>query len=371
MSSSSEDEVLFETVPSPSCHSNYCLITMNRPKALNSLNYNMIQLMTPKLREVEKDDNIHFVVVRGNGGKAFCAGGDIRTLTEVGKTDDPLVSNFFHGEYSLNYLIGTLKKPYIAIIDGITMGGGVGLSVHSPFRVATETTTFAMPETAIGLFPDVGGGYFLPRLKGELGMFLALTGHRLKGRDVQHAGVATHFISREKIPDLLSEFSKACDDPEIPTNSYDVIHTLLDRFHAESSGVDPREFSLSTYFDEINRCFSGNSVEEIFEKLRKTDSEWSKQLLDKLHKMSPTSMKVTHRQLKEGHHLSFAECFTMEYRLALRSMEGKDFYEGVRAVLVDKDNSPKWDPPTLEGVTKEMLDHYFSPLGEDQELYVA
>ncbi|CAL8387647.1 unnamed protein product, partial [Gadus morhua 'NCC'] len=192
MSSASAPEVLLEKVGRAG------VITLNRPKAMNALNLTMTRLLYPQLKEWETDEQTDIVIIKGAGGRAFCAGGDIIAVTEAGKSGDPLAQDFFREEYVLNNTIGMYKKPYIALIDGITMGGGVGLSVHGRFRVATEKTVFAMPETAIGLFPDVGGGYFLPRLQGKLGMFLALTGFRLKGRDVQRVGVASHFVESQK-----------------------------------------------------------------------------------------------------------------------------------------------------------------------------
>ncbi|XP_019849677.1 PREDICTED: 3-hydroxyisobutyryl-CoA hydrolase, mitochondrial-like isoform X2 [Amphimedon queenslandica] len=368
-SSSNEPEVLFETVKSPSGESGYRLMTLNKPKTLNALSGNMIDLLTTDMKSVVPDNSINFMLVRG-GEKAFCAGGDIRRVTEAGKTGSPLAQTFFFREYQLNYLTGTVHKPYIALISGITMGGGVGISVHSPYRVATETTTFAMPETAIGFFPDVGGGYFLPRLKGELGMYLALTGHRLKGRDVLHGGIATHLIGKEKIPSLLSELTKSCDDPIMKKDPHYVVKSILDKYHKESLNIDDRSFSLTPHLELIDKCFSGGSVEDIQMSLLNDGSDWSINQLQLLSKMSPTSLKVTHRQLREGREKSFEDCLMTDYRLCQRFMEDKDFYEGVRAVLVDRDNNPKWDPPTLADVTKETLDRYFSPLSDQEELHV-
>ncbi|XP_029200194.1 3-hydroxyisobutyryl-CoA hydrolase, mitochondrial-like isoform X2 [Acropora millepora] len=307
------------------------LITLNRPKALNALNLNMIRKIYPVLQKWEADPGVNLVVIKGTGGRAFCAGGDVRAVAEAGQKGDDLTKMFFKEEYALNYAIGTLKTPYVALINGITMGGGVGLSVHGHFRVATEKTLFAMPETAIGLFPDVGGGYALSRMKGKLGIFLALTGHRLKGYDVKHAGVATHFVTSEK-----------CSD-------------------------ENKEFSLEKFTHQINSCFDKPTMEDIISALEEDGTEWALQQIEVLNKMSPTSMKITLRQLQEGSKLNLAECLKMEYRLSQRFMEGNDFYEGIRAVLVDKDNSPKWNPSSLADVSKEKEDCYFEKLG-DMEL---
>uniref|UniRef100_A0A8C1VQF2 3-hydroxyisobutyryl-CoA hydrolase n=1 Tax=Cyprinus carpio TaxID=7962 RepID=A0A8C1VQF2_CYPCA len=295
MSTKAGSEVLFEKV------GNAGVITLNRPKALNALNLTMIRHIYPQLKKWDKDSETDLVIIKGAGDKAFCAGGDIRAITEAGKAGDSLTQDLFREEYILNNTIGTYQKPYVALIDGITMGGGVGLSIHGRFRVATEKTLFAMPETGIGLFPDVGGGYFLPRLQGKLGLFLALTGFRLKGRDVQRVGLATHFVQSDKIVSL----EKDLVDLKSPSNS-DVT----------------------------------------------------------LAKMSPTSLKLTFRQIQEGERMSLQEVLVMEYRLSQACMRGNDFYEGVRAVLIDKDQSPKWKPSTLSGVSEQAIEECFSSLGE-------
>uniref|UniRef100_A0A674MG51 3-hydroxyisobutyryl-CoA hydrolase n=1 Tax=Takifugu rubripes TaxID=31033 RepID=A0A674MG51_TAKRU len=303
------------------------VITLNRPKFLNALTLNMTRQIYPQLKKWEDDQEAAIVIIRGAGGKAFCAGGDIRAVTEAGKAGDALSEDFFREEYILNNAIGAYKKPYIALIDGITMGGGVGLSVHGRFRVATEKTLFAMPETAIGLFPDVGGGYFLPRLQGKLGLFLALTGFRLKGRDVQRVGVATHFVESKHV---LSPVITWC---------------------------------VFTSPPPPHRLFSSSSVEGIVQNLKADDSSFAKKQAETLSKMSPTSMKITFRQLQAGATLSLSEVLVMEYRLSQACMRGCDFYEGVRAVLIDKDQSPKWNPPTLEEVSHQMVEQSFSSLG--------
>ncbi|XP_072028334.1 3-hydroxyisobutyryl-CoA hydrolase, mitochondrial-like [Amphiura filiformis] len=355
-SGTAADEVILEK------NKNAGVITLNRPKALNALNLSMIRTIYPKLQEWNSDPGTSMVIIKAAGGKAFCAGGDIKAVTDAGKVGDSLAVNFFREEYILNHAIGTLKKPYVAFIHGITMGGGVGLSVHGKFRVATEKTLFAMPETAIGLFPDVGGGYFLPRLPGKLGLYLALTGYRLKGRDVHHAGVATHFIESEKLPQLEEELVglSAADD-----NS---VGQILDRHHSQCKLDADKPFSLIDHRGDIDRLFGGESVEQILLDLEKEGSEWSLQQLETLKKMSPTSMKITHRQLVKGKTASFSDVFLMEYRMSQGCIRGHDFYEGVRAVLVDKDHTPKWKPDTLKGVTLDMVDEHFKPLPNDLKL---
>lgn len=336
------------------------VITLNRPKALNALNLNMIRQIYPVLQKWNTDPGVSLVLIKGTGDRAFCAGGDVRAVAEAGQKGDDLTKVFFKEEYMLNYAIGMLQKPYVALINGITMGGGVGLSVHGRFRVATERTLFAMPETAIGLFPDVGGGYVLPRMQGKLGVYLALTGHRLKGYDVKHSGVATHFVSSEKLADLESSLL-GLPDPHL--NSIQQVLNDYDKQCSEGH----KDFVLAKFTHQIDKCFDKPTVEDIVKALEEDASEWALQQIELLSKMSPTSLKITLRQLQEGGTLSLADCLKMEYRLTQRCMEDNDFYEGIRAVLVDKDNSPKWNPSSLAGVSKQKVDSYFASLG-DREL---
>ncbi|XP_061924516.1 3-hydroxyisobutyryl-CoA hydrolase, mitochondrial isoform X1 [Entelurus aequoreus] len=352
MSTHVEPDVLLEKVGRAG------VITMNRPKVLNALNMSMIRLIYPQLKKWESDSETDLVIIKGAGGKAFCAGGDIRAITEAGKVGDPLTKVFFREEYMLNNAIGTYRKPFIALIDGITMGGGVGLSVHGRFRVATEKTLFAMPETAIGLFPDVGGGYFLPRLQGKLGLFLAMTGFRLKGRDVHRAGISTHFVESKKISHLEKELL----DLKSPT--VENISRVLDSFQNESSLDSEKPFVLENHMSDINRLFTSGSVEGIMQNLKADSSDFAKKQIEIMSRMSPTSLKITYKQLQAGATLSLQDVFVMEYRLSQACLRGCDFYEGVRAVLVDKDQNPKWNPPTLEEVSDQSVDQCFSSLGE-------
>uniref|UniRef100_A0A4W4HGT7 3-hydroxyisobutyryl-CoA hydrolase n=1 Tax=Electrophorus electricus TaxID=8005 RepID=A0A4W4HGT7_ELEEL len=346
MSSKASSEVLLERV------GNAGVITLNRPKALNALNLNMIRHIYPQLKKWEEDSETDIVIIKGVGGKAFCAGGDIRAVTDAGKAGGPLAQDFFREEYILNNTIGTYKKPYVALIDGITMGGGVGLSVHGQFRVATEKTVFAMPETAIGLFPDVGGGFFLPRLRGKMGLFLALTGFRLKGRDVQRVGVATHFVQLDKVVAL----EKDLEDLTSPS-----VRDVADVLNSYQEQVDGTFHHLHVYAHVL---FDARSVERILENLQKDGSAFAQKQAEILSKMSPTSLKLTFRQLQLGASLNLQEVLMMEYRLSQACMRGHDFYEGVRAVLIDKDQSPKWKPSNLAEVTEQYMDESFSSLGD-------
>ncbi|XP_052531987.1 3-hydroxyisobutyryl-CoA hydrolase, mitochondrial isoform X2 [Tympanuchus pallidicinctus] len=335
------------------------IITLNRPKVLNALSLRMIQQIYPQIKAWEQDPETFLIIIKGTGEKAFCAGGDVRAIADAGKAGDRMTRDYFREEYTLNNAVGTCKKPYVALIDGITMGGGVGLSVHGHFRVATERTVFAMPETAIGLFPDVGGGYFLPRLSGKIGYLLALTGFRLKGRDVLKAGIATHFVESEKLPDLEKDLIA------LKSPSKENIADLLNSYHMQTKIDQEKEFVLDEHMEKINSIFSAKSMEEIVQKLKQDGSPFAMKQLETINKMSPTSLKLALRQLREGASLSLQDVFTMEYRLSQACMRGHDFYEGVRAVLIDKDQSPRWKPAALEEVSDEFVDNCFKPLGNN------
>lgn len=239
------------------------VITLNRPKALNAINLDMVDAITSNLKKWEKTKNL--VIIKGVGDKSFCAGGDVRAVVEAGPTEES--KNFFRHEYQMNALIGNYKIPYIAFIDGITMGGGVGLSVHGKYRVATERTLFAMPETAIGLFPDVGGSFFLPRLQGKLGLFLGLSGYRLKGEDALKIGIATHYCDSSKLSELEDALLKCSNQSEIPN--------ILNKFNTPSN----KETEITKHVNDINKLFNGSSVEEILKNLENDGSDWSQQIL--------------------------------------------------------------------------------------------
>ncbi|VEN60187.1 unnamed protein product [Callosobruchus maculatus] len=347
--STDADDVLFKEIKDKG------VIILNRPKALNSLNLSMVKKLHPVLTDWESKKTL--VLVKGAGDKAFCAGGDVKAVISVGmKGDKQLGYDFFKHEYATNGLIGRYKIPYIAFIDGIVMGGGVGLSVHGRYRVATERTLFAMPETQIGLFPDVGGSYFLPKLPGRLGAFLALTGQRLKGSDVLKVGVATHICDSKQLPELEEQLMNCSNESDVDA--------VLNKFNKK----DIPEFSLQSVLDKINHCFEPDSVEEIFSRLEKDGSPWSEETLKVLNKMSPTSLKVTLRQLELGKNMSLNDCLIMEYRLAANCLDHKDFYEGVRALLIDKDQNPKWDPASVKDVSEDLVKEHFREVAEEQHL---
>lgn len=347
-----QDEVLFERKGALG------YILLNRPKALNALTLGMCERMTAQLKDWARDDAVKSVVVRGAGEKAFCAGGDVVRLYEDGKAGKPYPYEFWHTEYRLNTLIKRYPKPYIAIVDGIVMGGGVGVSIHGGFRVATDRTMFAMPETGIGLFPDVGGSYFLPRLGGAAGMYLGLTGKRLKGADCVALGLAEALVPHDRLAELEAKLaSDAISD-------LDEISFLIGQF------ADPvKTAPISADRTSIGRHFALGSVEAIFDSLAAEEGEWAAEQLKVLKLKSPTAMKITHRQISEGAALSFEDCMKLEWRIANRCAAGVDFYEGVRALLIDKDNAPRWSPAKLGDVSAADVAAYFAPLpGKELDL---
>jgi enoyl-CoA hydratase len=279
-------------------------------------------------------------------------------LAESGAGDASEARDFFATEYRMNVALDEFPKPVLAIMDGVTMGGGVGLSVHGSHRVATERTLFAMPETGIGLFPDVGGGWFLPRLTGELGTWLALTGDRLKGVDVAAARVATHFLPSELVPNLMKQIASADFSVGAAEMLNEILRTLT---HSIPAGGFEEHRSI------IDKCFAFDTAEEIVAALEADGSDWALAQVKTLRTKSPETIKVALRQLREGRRCkTFRENMQMEFRIGWRKVQSHDFQEGVRAVIVDKDNAPAWSPATIEDVPAEMVDKYFEPLGEDE-----
>lgn len=337
-------------------------ITLNRPAALHALNTHMCANMIQALLAWRDDPEIKVILLdHAPGTRGFCAGGDIRMIAESGAKDSKEAREFFFTEYRLNHLLFTYPKPIIALIDGVTMGGGVGISMPARFRIATENTTYAMPETGIGLFPDVGGGWYLPRKQGEIGMWLALTGARLKAADCLVAGIATHFMPTEILAAARAQIAGAAQTH----NAENALASGLEAL-SESAGK-PKELTQEN-IERINRLFSRDSVEAIFAALESDSSDWAQAQLATLHTKSPQALKVSFRQMREGANAaSFADEMRSEYRLASRVASRHDFQEGVRALIVDKDNKPIWSPATLEGVTDAMLDEIFAPLPSADE----
>ena len=325
-------------------------ITLNRPKALNALTEDMCTAMLGQLRRWATDESLQAVVIDAVPGKAFCAGGDIRAIYDAGKKGDGSVMSFFRTEYRMNAAIRRFPKPYVALLDGLAMGGGCGVSVHGSHRVASENAVFAMPETAIGLFPDIGATFFLNRLPGEVGMYLALTGVRIGATDAIACGLATHFVPARDQAALLSRLTEG-DTP-------DAILSELDE-------IPPGDGEVTIHRAAIDRVFSASSVEEVLARLER-EEEWGQKTASLLKTRSPTSLKVTFRQMGEGATLDFESCQRMEYRIMARMMEAPDFYEGVRTALIEKDQSPRWTPDSLAKVTDRDIDRFFVPIGDGE-----
>lgn len=348
MPENNDAEVLFEK------RGNIGLITLNRPKALNSLTHGMCVAIKNQLDEWKISPSVQAAVVVGAGDKAFCAGGDVVKVTQSYQAGTTEWRDFFHDEYLMNIAIDEFPKPYISLADGITMGGGVGVSIPGDFWVSTEKTLFAMPETGLGLFPDVGGGWFLPRLPGDTGMYLALTGARIKAPDLFALGITSHHVRSDQIDDVIAALAGA----EIKDNRD--AKEVLDQFHN-----DPEPAPMALYFDDIDGAFSGVRVDEIIHALELDESEWAQKQFKILMTKSPTSLKLTFNQLRRSEVLdNFRDNMRMEYRMVNRVMEANDFYEGVRAILIDKDNTPEWNPNSLDRVSEEDIAHYFENLGE-------
>jgi enoyl-CoA hydratase len=328
-------------------------VLLNRPKALNALTHEMCVAMDAKLREWSGDDAVRAVLVRGAGNRAFCAGGDIRRLYDEGRAGGRYPYDFYHDEYRTNALIHYFPKPYISFLDGIVMGGGCGFSIPGSHRVATENATFAMPETGIGLFPDVGGSFFLSRCPGHVGEYLALTGARLKAADCVYAGVADVHVPRTKLDALAAALAEA----EI--RDFEHATSVIAPF-AETPGDAP----LAALRDDIDRHFSLGSVEEIVESLTAEGGEWAAKQAGIIRSKSPTSLKVALRQVRDGASRDFYDCMRMEWRMVNRIIAGHDFYEGTRATVIDKDQKPAWSPPDLAGVSDADVDAYFQPLDD-------
>jgi enoyl-CoA hydratase len=328
-------------------------LTLNRPKALHALNQEMCEVMIAALVAWRDDPKVGAVMIDHRGERGFCAGGDIRQIAEGGRGDGAGARAFFLAEYRLNHLLFEYPKPIVAIMDGVTMGGGVGLAAPARRRVATERTVFAMPETGIGLFPDVGGGWFLPRLPGETGVWLGLTGARLRAADCLRLGLATNYVEAARIEALTFALLQATD----------AIDTVLTEF-AGDAGSSP----LAQVQHHIDRLFVGDSVERILKALAADGSDWARSQRAILETKSPQALKVTLRQLRQGkERASFAEEMAVEFRLAVRVCSRADFQEGVRAVIIDKDNAPRWTPQSLGEVDDALLDALFAPLPLEQE----
>ena len=318
-------------------------IVLNRPKTLNALDLPMIRACAEALETWRDDPHVHAVVIEGAGDRAFCAGGDVRALRQYELDGEHhKAETFFREEYKLNLMIATYPKPYVALIDGICMGGGIGVSVHAPYRVATERAAFAMPETAIGFFPDIGATYFLPRLPGQVGTYLGLTGLRMQGADAVHAGLATHFVPRADLPALSRALAE-----EGPA--------------ALGAHATPLPaFSLAARRAAIDHCFGADGMAENVRRLEAIGDEWATQTLAALRTVSPSALCWTLEALRRGADLTLPQCQTAELALTRTTMRHPDFAEGVRAMVVDKDRKPRWQSARIEDVDPAVITAMFT-----------
>lgn len=312
-------------------------LMLNRPAALNALNLAMARAIHRALFNAAADPDVECIVIEGAGDRAFCAGGDVALLARRGREDRALYEGFFHDEYRMNQAIARIATPYVAILDGVTMGGGVGLSIHGPYRIATERTLFAMPETGIGLIPDVGGTHALSRLPGQIGTWLALTGARLKAADCLYAGIATHFVPSDRLA-VLRDLLATAEEP---------IGAVLAMLDAPAG-----EAGLAAYRDAIDFHFGHDRVEDIVASLDGGD-DWALEQAAIIRRMSPTSLKLTLEGLRANVDASIEDALITEYRMVCEIRNGRDFFEGVRAQLLDKDRNPAWSPARLEDVSDD------------------
>jgi len=335
-------------------------VILNKPKALNALDLEMIRILKPEVELWNTTNNARVILFTGAGGKAFCAGGDIKSLYEAKKGGAlaEIHDKFFREEYTLDLAIANMRPIQVALWDGIVMGGGVGISAHAPIKIATENAMFAMPEAKIGLFTDVAGGYFLSRLRSNLGYFLGLTGTRLKGQELVQTGLADYYIKREKLESLEKEI---VDTTTSETKVEDLRNIVQKYQEPVEKKYNNEEF--------IKKAFGQGSVEKIIETLKNSteNKEFADKLVAAMNSQSPLSMKIIHEQIKRGADLDLRRNFQMDMRLVTRFMEGTDFFEGVRCTLVDKNDKPHWQYATLKDVPQQEVDSYFEKLPTSQE----
>ncbi|KAI8149393.1 ClpP/crotonase-like domain-containing protein [Fennellomyces sp. T-0311] len=340
------------------CLSGVCEIRLNRPSALNALSTDMCASIIEYLKSCESRNSVKMILIKGTG-KAFCAGGDIKAVSNLSRSGQfEKGAMFFDMNFSMEHLIGNLKTPTITIMDGITMGGGVGLCINAPFRIATENTLFAMPENAVGLFSDASASFWMPRLDGYFGHYLALTGRHLRGTDVFYIGIATHYIPAKRLSALETELARL-SSKSMGKASLDAINNVIEGFAVDMELENP--FSLdSSIRDAINRCFRYSTIEEIVTALQNETIaiNWAKESLEQLSNMSPTSLKISLELFQQSEHLSFTECMKLEYQLAVKVLSERDFIEGTTAVLMTRTKA-NWVPSTLQQVDLSKIKQYY------------
>lgn len=324
------------------------VIRLNRPQAINSLTLPMVRALSRALQRFEEEADISCVVLTGEGERGLCAGGDVRIIHDLGKAGDPQVLEFWREEFPLNYRIAHFSKPYVALMDGIVMGGGAGISAHGSHRIVTERTKLAMPETGIGYFPDVGGSWLLPKAPGECGTWLGLTGNAIGAADALYAGFADYLVPSHRLDDLVQDLSQATDREDI--------ETTIGAYVAQAG-----ESILQANHNAIDATFGFDTIEEIVAALSARQDAFSRETLEVLQKRSPTSLKLTLRLLRLGREsMSLIECLEREFAAGTEILRQHDFYEGVRAALIDKDRNPRWRPARLEEVREVDLEPYLA-----------
>jgi enoyl-CoA hydratase/carnithine racemase len=340
-------------------HNGTGILTLDRPKALNSLSLEMVRALTQALLAWRDDDAVQCVLIRGSTEKAFCAGGDIRFFYDAGRATpiggSALLEDFFTEEYALNYLTHHYPKPYIAFMDGIVMGGGMGVAQGGPgsrLRIVTERTKMAMPEVNIGMFPDVGGSFFLSRAPGELGTYLGVTGEVIGAADALAADLADLYLPSAQLPALLDMLAQCGTDKRAAVLAFAAPF---------QNQLIPADSMLARERPGIDRHFAQASVAQIIASLSADPSDFARKTLAVMQKRSPLMMCVTLEQLRRGARLDVADCLRMERNMVRRSFENGEILEGVRAVVIDKDNAPVWSPALLEQVNEEMIAHFFAP----------
>lgn len=324
------------------------IITLNRISSHNALTLPMIHMLYQHISQWNDDESVHAIVIQSASDKAFCAGGDVRFLYEAGKHGDVNQLDFFKFEYQLNLLISQLKKPYIALMNGLTMGGGVGISLHGSHPVASPDFIFAMPETSIGFFPDIGASFLLSRLANHYGIYLGLTGNRLDAFAALQLGLVKQVIAKDAFSKILADLMHE----DLSSDAYEQVDNCLNKYQINGQPV-------LNDTDFVETSFQCGQVEDILNALEQGGDPWHCQILNTLQTKSPLSLKVTLAQLHKARHKNLAQCLVMDYCLVGHFMHDHDFYEGVRALLIDKDKSPKWQPATLEEVSMEQVNNYF------------
>jgi len=326
-------------------------IILNRPKALNALTLEMCQDLTRQLAQWATADSIKAVIIKGSGERAFCAGGDIRLLYENRHTDPEHLAQFFWHEYRLNAAIHHFPKPYISLLNGVTMGGGAGISIHGSHRIASEHLQFAMPETKIGFYPDIGASYFLNRCPGKTGHYLGLTGNTIDHTQAQALGLIHYIVRKEQWPAL----EQALTEAPIEGDLFQSVTRIIKPF-----SIAPEAAELDPYYDVINTCFNQDSMEHIISALQQTAQPWCQHIAEALLERSPTSLKVTFERLNRAAQTNFDAIMQMDLNVTKQFLRNPDFFEGVRAAVIDKDQSPQWNPKHLSDVNNSDVAAYFS-----------